>query len=85
MKSKISNIVLSGILFGFVFCMSCSQKKQDTHTHEEGSMCEDHVITEQPMPEQESFKVEADSNTVSVNSAEHDHGHVDGHDHNQTN
>ncbi|MDR2804570.1 MAG: hypothetical protein LBB85_02860 [Dysgonamonadaceae bacterium] len=44
-------------------------------------MHENHA-TEQPAPKQESFKVEADSVTLKVDSPKHDHGdHEHGHDH----
>lgn len=73
MKLKIINIIFSGILFGLIFCGACTTKNQDGHSHEDGSECEHHTETEQSMPKQEHFKVEADSMTAEADSIEHDH------------
>ncbi|MDR2407764.1 MAG: hypothetical protein LBE13_06600 [Bacteroidales bacterium] len=85
MKLKSSNIVFSGILCGFILCVACCGNKQDTHTHEHGSACEEHVTTEQYVSVQESFKVEADSNDVKTNPVkDHDEEHNHNHNHNHT-
>jgi uncharacterized protein YcfL len=72
MKLKISKKIVSGILFGFVFCIACSTKNQDNHTHEEGLVCEEHKDRES-MPEQEHFTVEADAIVVEADSIVDDH------------
>ncbi|MDR0602845.1 MAG: hypothetical protein LBG80_00910 [Bacteroidales bacterium] len=81
MKLKIRNIVFSGILCGFILCVACSGNKQDTHTHENGSACEEHTTTRQSTPNQENFKVEADSHTVEANAVQHEHDHDKEHNH----
>ena len=47
----------------------------NTHTHADGTVHSDHA------PEQESFKVEADSTTVNADTVKHNHTHDCGHDH----
>ncbi|WP_313380485.1 hypothetical protein [Proteiniphilum saccharofermentans] len=84
MKSKINIIIFSAILFGLTACAGGNSNKQGTHTHDDGSVHEDHA-TEQAAPKQESFKVEADSITLEADSAKHDHDHDHGHDHSDPN
>jgi hypothetical protein len=81
MKLRVSNIVFSAVLFGLIICSSCSTKNQDSHIHEDSSVCEGHETIEQTMPDQESFKVEPDSDAVRVNSIDHDHDHGNEHNH----
>ena len=74
MKSKIKIIVFSAILFGLISCGGRNSNKNNTHTHEDGSVHENHA-TEQVIPQQESFKVEADSTAVETDTVKHDHSH----------
>ena len=84
MKSRIIIIVFAVILLGLT---SCGRKRSDnstehnhnTHTHADGTVHSDHA-PEQDLPQQESFKVEADSVTLKADTATHDHSH-DGHNH----
>ena len=85
MKSKVIIIVFSVILFGLTSCGNRRSNNQDTHNHEHGAVHNHNTHThadgtvhsdhapEHDTPQQESFKVEADT-------VKHDHSH-DGHDH----
>ncbi|KAA6345226.1 hypothetical protein EZS27_007202 [termite gut metagenome] len=83
-------IFLAIALCGFLFA-SCGNKsnKNNTHTHEDGSVHTDHSAAEQPKPVQESFEVKADSSaTVKADSLKtkekehtHDHGESKSHKH----
>jgi hypothetical protein len=81
MKSKFFSIVFSVLLLSLISCGGRSTNNQNTHTHEDGSVHENHA-TEQPAPKQESFKVETDNVTHKVDSVQHDHSHGEhGHEH----
>ena len=87
---KFSKSIIT-ILFSIVFLVltSCGGDKkknnESTHTHEDGSVHQNHVVEEASKPTaQETFKVEADSTTSTTNPAhdhDHDHDHEDGHTH----
>ena len=83
MKSRIIIIVFAVILFGLTSCgrkrsENSTEHNHNTHTHADGTVHSDHA-PEQDLPQQESFKVEADSATVKADSVkqEHDHDHSD--------
>jgi hypothetical protein len=82
MKSKIIIIVFSAILYCLTSCGSRSANNHahengaahspNTHVHADGTVHEGatHSDSENTMPVQESFKVEADSSAIN-----HNHGH----------
>ena len=75
MKIKILAIA---IILGLSACGGRSSNKQDSHTHDDGSVHSDHSNNhEQTVPEQESFKVEADTTIVvdTVKAKTHTHSH----------
>ena len=92
MKFRIFIIAIV-IVFGLTSCRGRSSNNQthshenctehnhnhNTHTHADGTVHSDHA-PEHKTPQQESFKVEADSSTVNTNTVKHNHGH-DKHDH----
>lgn len=81
MKSIKSIILVLSVLFlGLTSCGGGS-KTNDTHTHDDGSVHQDHSTETAKPAEQESFKVEADTLTSTANPA-HEHGDdAHGHDH----
>jgi len=83
MKSKISIavVIFSFMLLCFASCGGAKKKSNDTHTHEDGSVHQEHPAEGTAIQaEQETFKVEADSTTSTENPA-HDHGDGKLHDH----
>lgn len=84
---KITFILIAILSIGLtVSCGNSSNKKQDTHAHDDGSVHEAHGTEEvaKPAPAQESFKVEADTTKVQepVKKAhDHDHAHDSDHKH----
>ena len=89
MKVKIIIFVFSVILWGVTSCGGRSannshsrenhaEHNHNTHIHADGTVHSDHA------PEQESFKVEADSAAVKADTVKHDHDHdhsAHGHQH----
>lgn len=76
MRSKISIaiVIFSLIFLCFASCGGAKKKSSGTHTHEDGSVHQDHPAEGAARPAgQETFRVEADSTTSIVNPA-HDHG-----------
>jgi len=77
MKSikSITIFLFSVILLCLTSCHGGTKQNSDgTHTHEDGSVHQDHGMDEANKPKkQESFKVEADSTTTTANPA-HEHG-----------
>jgi len=80
MKSiKSTAIILCSLFFLGLTACGGGSNRQGTHTHDDGSVHDDHTTEEvaKPTP-QESFKVAADSTTTTTDPA---HGHDHGHDH----
>ena len=78
MKSKFVVIIFSAILFCITSCGGRSAKNQDSHDHEN---CTDHDHSH-VTPNQEGFKVEADSSAVEADTVKRVHNHAhEGHDH----
>jgi hypothetical protein len=74
--------LISSTLLVFIFA-GCTQaaKKQDTHTHEDGSVHSNH--SEQAIPAQESFVLTSDTLTAKPDSlSNHVHDHEKTHKHN---
>ncbi len=72
--------VFSVLFLGLTSCGG-GTKKQNTHTHEDGSVHDDHAA-DPAKPAQETFKVEADTTAAkkdSLNQKHDDHGQA--HDH----
>lgn len=88
MKSIIT-VIFSVFFLGLVSCGGGAKNNEDgTHTHDDGSVHGSHDEDKSPKPtEQESFKVEADSTTLTANPAQdhsdeaHDHGDGKTHKH----
>ncbi len=83
MRSRISIaiVIFSFIILCFASCGGAKKKNSGTHTHEDGSVHQNHSTEGIAKPlEQETFRVEADSTTSTVNPA-HDHGDGKLHDH----
>ena len=87
MKSKVIIIVFAVILAGFISCggnnsnqshshENGAEHNPNTHTHADGTVHSDHA-PEHDIPQQESFKVEADSVTLKADSVKHEHDHSD--------
>jgi len=75
---KFNIIVIAIIILSLTACGGRSTKNQDAHTHGEGCTHENQATTEQEIPAQESFKVEADTTIVvtdTVKSKPHTHSH----------
>ncbi|OJV38816.1 MAG: hypothetical protein BGO33_13380 [Bacteroidia bacterium 43-41] len=75
-----SRILLAILATGLFFLTACTGKSaQNTHTHEDGTVHEEHA-TDQAVPQQETFKVEADTAVIERDTTQHSHSH-DGHTH----
>ena len=83
MRNIFFTIAICAILFSS--CHNNSSKKTDTHLHEDGTEHINHDNSEEKMPKQELFEVEADSLTIKNDSLNSDqkmeHSHDDGHIH----
>lgn len=78
---SITFIILLFISISIAACGGAKKKNSGTHTHEDGTVHQDHPAETAPaLPEQETFRVEADSTTSTANPA-HDHGDGKLHDH----
>lgn len=78
-------IIAFAMMFGS--CTNSSNKKTDTHTHDDGSVHTDHKNGTESAPNQEVFEVNKDSLEIKKDSlktkikAEHSHSHEDGKEH----
>lgn len=71
-------IIALGIVLGFTSCGG--NTNNNTHTHEDGCVHENHATETAKPTEQETFKVEADS-SAACDEHDHDHSHDHNHDH----
>lgn len=82
---KIAFILIAILSIGLSSCGNSTGKKQNTHTHDDGSTHEEHTTETVAPTSQESFKVEADSTTAKEvakpEKKAHDHSDETGHKH----
>ena len=68
-------------------CRNKSNKKTDTHVHDDGTVHINHDNSSVAAPKQESFEVDIDSlhnekdTLKNEHETEHSHSHEDGHEH----
>ena len=77
MKSTVIALITASVI-GLTACGGKKSGNQNTHTHEDGSIHEDHA-TEQTTPVQEVFKADTVSISLNPDSVKNDHDHE--HDH----
>lgn len=85
MKKFFFSVLALAIFLGS--CGNNSNDQTDSHTHDDGSVHNNHVNDSEVAPEQEVFEVQKDSvqlendSLKSVDESEHSHSHDDGKEH----